>query len=152
MVCGVVLVVVGVSQGKALRLVHKLMEGQGMARQGEKAAVVKRYAELLSQAAAELVEREFGPEGLPRGVKFSELEQLSVELGDGLARRIMQQAVTAQAQADGMAAEICPQCGRELQQHSPDPRILLTRVGEVEWSEPECYCRSCRRAFFPSEP
>lgn len=38
--------------------------------------MVKRYAELLSKAAAELVEREFGPEGLPSGVKFSELEQL----------------------------------------------------------------------------
>ena len=77
------------------------MEEPRLARQGEQAAVVRRQEELLSKAAAELVEREFGPHGLPKGVQFAELEQLSVELGDGLARRIMARAVSGQVRWNG---------------------------------------------------
>ncbi len=46
----------------------------------------------------------------------------------------------------------CPKCGWDaVPKEEAEPRILLTRAGEAEWSEPETYCPHCRRAFFPSE-
>lgn len=123
-----------------------------MARKGEKAVVVRRYSELLLKAAEELVDQEFGPDGIPSQVRFSEVEQISVELGDALARRIMMRAAARQADVETSKGQVCPECQRDLEPLEPEPRILRTRAGEVEWSEPQCYCRRCRRSFFPSKP
>ncbi len=54
----------------------------------------------------------------------------------------------------------CPKCGkvvtaktRETQatQNTGPPRSVLTRAGQAQWVEPEAYCQTCRRSFFPSE-
>jgi hypothetical protein len=55
-------------------------------------------------------------------------------------------------QADAAPPPVCPSCQRALDPGEPDPRLLTTRLGTAEWSEPQAHCRSCRRAFFPSVP
>jgi hypothetical protein len=51
----------------------------------------------------------------------------------------------------------CPKCGGPVQPREspqdtpPKSRAVQTSVGQAQWVEPETYCRSCRRAFFPSD-
>jgi len=121
-------------------------------RKGEKAGIVKRHSQVLDRIAADLVTEEFGPQGVPDGVRFSEVEDLAVELGDALARRIIQDGVARQSAEHQSREHTCPTCGKiGRKKESPDSRILLTRSGDVEWTELECHCRPCRRDFFPSE-
>lgn len=94
----------------------------------------------------------FGPEGPPWGTSFADLEELAVQIGQVVAREVLQQALDAQAQTpppDG--ALICPCCGKATLPAEPEPHFNQTRAGEVTWSEPARTCRSCRKAFFPSE-
>jgi uncharacterized protein with PIN domain len=130
---------------------------QGMARlMGESAVVVQRNQERLERMAAELAEALYGPDGMPWGTRFSELEDSAFELGQALARRLMQRMVRSQA-ADSLPCELkpCPRCGRELgalpdEDSNQEARVLTTRSGEVEWCEPKRHCPTCRRDFFPS--
>lgn len=81
-----------------------------------------------------------------------ELEQLTAEIGDELTR---QMANTDLAERAEEVAEIlehaCPDCGRRCPVEADrEPLILQGQRGEIEYSEPRCHCRSCRRSFFPS--
>lgn len=83
---------------------------------------------------------------------FAEMEQFGHGLGKVLAQRI--QAALAEAQAARMNEQAedlydCPTCGRACRS-DPAPRRLTTLDGEVEFAEPKCFCKSCRKAFFPS--
>ncbi len=124
-------------------------------RKSDRVPAVRRHLPELDEVAGRLVDGEFGEAGLPCGVRFSELEEISVELGHAVARRIMSLAAARQAaalscgDADGKPHG-CPACGREGVSEEDEPRILITRAGDAEWSEPKYKCRSCRRSFFPS--
>src|SRR4051812_17412996 len=94
----------------------------------------------------------FGPDGPPWGTSFADLEELAVQIGQVVAREVLQQALDAQAKTsppDG--ALLCPCCGRVTEAADPEPPPAKTRAGDVTWSEPASTCRSCRKAFFPSE-
>jgi len=94
----------------------------------------------------------WGSDGPPWGTSFADLEELAVQIGSVVAQQVLQQALDAQAQApppDG--ALICPCCGKAAEPTDPEPHFAETRAGEVTWSEPASTCRSCRKAFFPSE-
>jgi hypothetical protein len=67
-----------------------------------------------------------------------------------LAESLARQAAAANHQPS--AARVCPGCQQPLDCDNDHPRIVHTRAGEAEWSEPEGYCTRCRRAFFPSIP
>jgi Zn finger protein HypA/HybF involved in hydrogenase expression len=80
-----------------------------------------------------------------------DIEQLSMEVGDEIARQL---ASGDLAQRSREAAEqrrfSCPECGRECDvEPDLEPLILRGPRGEIEYSEPRCHCRSCRRDFFP---
>jgi hypothetical protein len=94
----------------------------------------------------------FGPEGPPWGTSFADLEELAVQIGQVVAREVLQQSLDAQAQTPPPdAALVCPCCGKATLPADPEPHTAKTRAGEVTWSEPASTCRSCRKAFFPSE-
>jgi hypothetical protein len=77
------------------------------------------------------------------------IEEIAVAVGDALAQKIMEQRLAAEA---ACAEPICPKCqGRGLRK-GEQKRKILTRRGEVEFVDVECYCRRCRRSFFPSLP
>jgi hypothetical protein len=94
----------------------------------------------------------WGPDGPPWGTSFADLEELAVQIGQVVAREVLQQALDAQAQTpppDG--GLICPCCGKATDLTDPEPHTAKSRAGEVTWSEPASTCRHCRKAFFPSE-
>jgi len=114
---------------------------------------VEAHKVYLEGMAKNLVEKLFGPEGPPWGTTFEDLEELVVQLGQKVSRELLRQAL--QKQATGTVpptAQRCPTCHHESEPDDPEPRIVATRVGDAEWSEPHRYCRPCRRSFFPSVP
>ena len=117
------------------------------------AAVVVDQEALIQGVAKHFLQKVFGPEGLPWGTKFSDLEELSVQIGQAISRTLMDQALAGQAQAVPATAEGCGVCGTPVQAGPPGrPRAVTTTVGTVHWTEPERYCPKCRAAFFPSVP
>lgn len=124
-----------------------------MAHIGDPGSVVVDQENLIQGVAKHFLQKIFGPEGLPWGTKFAELEELTVQIGQAISRTMMDQALATQAQAVPATAEACGVCGSPVQAGPPgQPRAVTTTVGTVHWTEPERYCPKCRAAFFPSVP
>lgn len=122
-----------------------------MAKMGKDASeICLEFQERLGAMAKELV-RELYPKGLPRGTKFSELEDVAGALGDEVARRFIEIGVREQAEdwPDDELGE-CPACGGPARKKPDEPRVLKTTRGDVSWRRRVESCPRCRRAFFPS--
>jgi hypothetical protein len=106
----------------------------------------------LGQMARELG-RQIYPDGLPRGTKFSELEAMAGDLGDEIARQLIETHIRGQAQ-EWPEEELgeCPSCGGPARKAPDRPRVLTTTRGDVAWRERVANCPHCRRAFSPSGP
>jgi NADH pyrophosphatase NudC (nudix superfamily) len=106
---------------------------------------------LVQGMAKNLVERLYGPEGPPVGTRFTELEDLVVQLGEVFQESLLGQALDRQSSTiDKKEENICPGCGRPLAARDPEPRLVASRAGEAQWQEPHRYCDKCRKSFFPS--
>jgi hypothetical protein len=111
-------------------------------------AVGLEFRARLGQMAQELA-RELYPGGLPRGTKFSELEDLAGAVDDEIARQFI--AINVQEQADDWPEEElgeCPVCGGAARKTPDEPRVLTTTRGDVAWKERVANCPRCRRVFF----
>lgn len=114
--------------------------------------LLNALAPSLRAAAKNVLHHAYGPDGLPWGTRFSDAEDLAVQVGDLLAREILQLALQGQAarpRPDELTA--CPSCGGPLEGRPAQPRTVLSRRGDVSWDEPNCFCTRCRRAFSPSD-
>ena len=80
-----------------------------------------------------------------------DIEEQAIEIGDEIARRLANADLSERAdEAFQQERFACPDCGRESPvEDDPEPLILQGRRGEIEYAEPRCHCRSCRRDFFP---
>lgn len=122
-----------------------------MARSPDPAATVHDQENLISGVAKHFLHKVYGVEGMPWGTKFSELEELAVQIGQAVSRSMIRQALDNQAQNVPEVAETCGVCGEAVQSGPPpELRAVTTTVGEVCWPEPKRYCPKCRAAFFPS--
>ncbi len=117
-------------------------------------AAVRPVEPYLEGVAKSLVDRIYGPEGLPWGTKLEELVDTVDAVRQALSKKMLALALERQAQREQRPEAFgkCSGCGGPVED-KPDaePRNVQTRVGEAEWDEPHCYCRRCRQAFFPSE-
>jgi hypothetical protein len=107
----------------------------------------------LEGVAKNLIDKLYGPEGPPWGTSLTQIEDLILDIRQRLTKAMVEQALTRQATAHGQrppAYRPCPGCQASLACDDTNPRIVQTRAGEAEWSEPQAYCPRCRRAFFPS--
>jgi hypothetical protein len=110
----------------------------------------------LEGVAKSLVDRLYGDKGPAWGTKLSAIEDTIQAIRHVLSEKMLDEALQRQANTvDERPApfQCCPKCGAEVHK-DPDKdahRSLPTTVGVAEWSEPETYCRPCRRSFFPSE-
>lgn len=109
----------------------------------------KRSAALFEELVETLVD-----EGMQTGefdidsMRFAQMELLGHGLGKELSRRV--QADLARRQGQRMSdAFPCPRCGRDCPTETK-PKPLTTLDGEVHIPESRCFCKSCRKAFFPS--
>jgi len=112
---------------------------------------VRAYVEGVAKS---LVDRLYGPQGLPWGTKLTELEDMVLAVRQVLSDKMLEEALQRQAQAVAARPEPfqrCPKCGKEVKPEEAEPRIMDTRAGEAAWSEPATSCNRCRRSFFPSE-
>jgi hypothetical protein len=124
-----------------------------MATTTDPAAVVLDQENLIQGVAKHFLQKVFGPQGMPWGTKFSDLEELTVQIGQAISRTMMDQALAGQALAGPATAQACGVCGTPVQAGPPgEPRAVTTTVGTVHWIEPKRYCPKCRAAFFPSVP
>jgi hypothetical protein len=80
------------------------------------------------------------------------LEELTVQIGDALARELASIELQRRSAATSAAAtHPCPDCGAVCPvEPDPEPVILQGLRGELEYTEPRCHCTRCRRDFFPS--
>src|SRR5947209_13300196 len=107
----------------------------------------------LQAAAKNVLRHAYGPDGLPWGTRFRDLEDVAVQVGDQLACEVLHAALHGQAHRPlPEDRRRCPGCDQATDERPPEPRDLLTRAGPVAWDEPAAYCTRCRRAFFPSVP
>jgi hypothetical protein len=114
---------------------------------------VEEVRPYVEGVAKNLIDRLYGPDGPPWGTTLTDLEDLLLEVRQILSERMLDLAVTRQAEAlarQPAAARTCPGCQQPLACDAATPRVVQTRAGAAEWSEPEGYCSRCRRAFFPS--
>jgi uncharacterized protein YbaR (Trm112 family) len=105
----------------------------------------------LQAAAKNVLRHAYGPDGLPWHTRFTDVEDIAVQVGNLLAREVLQVALQEQAsrpRPDDLTA--CPSCLGPLDERPDQRRDLQCRPGEVAWQEPATYCPRCRRAFFPS--
>jgi hypothetical protein len=127
-----------------------------MARAKKATPEVDKVRPYLEGVAKNLVDRLYGPDGLPWGTKLTELEDVVVAVREVLSETMLRQALERQAAAverRPAAYQHCPGCRGEVRlEPDPEPRLVKTRGGEAVWPEPETFCRKCRKAFFPSEP
>jgi hypothetical protein len=118
-------------------------------------AAVEQVQPYIEGVAKNLVDRIYGPDGLPWGTKLSELEDMVIAVRQVLSEKMLAQALERQAQAAEQRPEPFQKCsgcsGPVETKPDAEPRNVTTRAGEAEWDEPHCYCRKCRQAFFPSE-
>lgn len=81
-----------------------------------------------------------------------EIEELTAEIGDEVARQLAGRVL--QRRSDSISEVLsheCPDCGRDCPiEPEAEPIILQAIRGDIEYSEPRCFCTRCRRHFFPS--
>lgn len=105
----------------------------------------KKILGLAGQLAVEERER------LQAAGKLIDLEILTAEIGDELARHLASQELSRRSEEVGAKPlHACPECGRECSvERDREPLILKGIRGDLEYQEPRCFCPHCRRAFFP---
>lgn len=98
--------------------------------------------------AQELRREVYGVSRTPTwGTKFTEIEDLGVEIGDLLAREVIGQSLEDQASSTVVSTAVA---GQDGEAGETEVRIVQTRRGEVAWQEPKGYDKPSRKAFFPS--
>lgn len=99
----------------------------------------------------------YGPEGPGLDVDLAGMEELACLTQQGLLEGLCETLTERQGRQlpDTVA---CPKCGAECSVEAPDERSdgesrsrrMQLRGGTFQLKEPQCYCRQCRRSFFPS--
>lgn len=105
-----------------------------------------RLEQRIADMARQLSE-EFGQiEEEPGECLMTQIEDFGAQLGDAVATRIMEQELEGR-RTTGDAK--CPHCNKLGRAKGDRKRPVLTKRGSIEINEPEFYCSSCRRSFFP---
>jgi hypothetical protein len=126
-----------------------------MARKKKVPGIVEPVQPYIEGVAKSLVDRIYGPKGLPWGTRLTELEDVCLAVRELLTEEMLAQALRRQAELSEERPEpyrCCSGCAGPVEPRSDaEPRNVQTRAGDAEWDEPNCYCRKCRQSFFPSE-
>jgi len=106
-------------------------------------------ADELMQELAELFASAENPDGSWK--TFDQMEIAANEVGDRVSQQLAQKSLD-RSLASSTEAPCCPKCSQPgCHLEDPDPRVIQTCPGEVQWNEDEYFCRKCRKAFFPSD-
>jgi hypothetical protein len=111
-------------------------------------ATIEELRQRVEEFARELIAREGLSADKPGVALWTVWEEAACDLGDAFAREILHQQVLRTAPAE--QPHWCPECGAAGLWKKQRKRTIQTRRGVVPITEPECYCKRCRRSFFPS--
>lgn len=102
----------------------------------------EQLVEALVEEGVEASEFEIG------SLRYAQMEALGHGLGKELSRRV-QEALADRQFAEMAKTYRCPQCDRECPAEK-GKKQMSSLDGEVQLSEVRCFCRKCRKSFFPS--
>ena len=104
--------------------------------------------ERLREMARELRQVLYGQEGCPEwGTTFAKIESDGMSVGLELARLLMEQSVSEQAQRMPEPAQCVD--GDVVQPAGTNRSKIESEAGPVNWKEPRGYLKQGRKAFFP---
>ena len=131
-----------------------------MPSQGLKDEKLQELAGLVRGWGKLLAEESYGSDGPGLDVDLASMEDLAVTMQQALLEGLCEELTQRQA---GRLPETlpCPVCNHECEVQRPGetpavgrppnaPRRMQLRGGSFALHEPQCYCRTCRRSFFPS--
>ena len=124
-----------------------------MARPKKRSPQVDEVRPYVEGVAKNLVDKLYGPSGPAWGTTLTQIEDLLLDIRQVLTEKMLDESLARQAAAateQAPAPPACPGCQQPVDYADDHPRIVQTRAGEAQWSEPEGFCTRCRRAFFPS--
>lgn len=82
---------------------------------------------------------------------FDQMEIAANQVGDRVSEQLTQRSLDRSLEGKPQAPR-CPKCDQPgCRLDEPDPRVVQTCRGEVQWNEDEYFCRKCRKSFFPSD-
>jgi hypothetical protein len=85
-----------------------------MARLIDPAVAQQHLEKPLREVAKDRLERVYGPDGVPWAVRFTELEQIAVQLGHAISVGLIEEGRTLPAAAVPAEAEVCG-CGEPVE-------------------------------------
>lgn len=86
------------------------------------------------------------------GSPFAAIEARAADIGDQIAREVAAHRLRMKNETRLPDAQCCcPKCNRLGELKRLRKRQIQTVRGAIELTEPEHYCKQCRRAFFPSD-
>ncbi|MBV8229873.1 MAG: hypothetical protein JO329_07815 [Planctomycetaceae bacterium] len=94
--------------------------------------------------------RAYGEGGPGLDIDFDSIESLAVEIGQAVIRGTIEETLKTQGKRLG-DHQPCPACARDCPVDTAS-RTLQVRGGTIQYHEPICHCRACRRDFFPAAP
>lgn len=109
-----------------------------------------RMKERVQEFVEQLLKEE--KSSLRKAQTLLEIENQAIEIGDELVRQLANTDLSERSSETAQKEQFsCPTCGRSCAiEKAPEPLILQGKRSEIEYSEPRCHCRSCRRDFFPN--
>lgn len=107
-----------------------------MARKKKVPMKVEPVQAYVEGVAKHLIDRIYGPKGLPWGTRLTELEDVCLAVRDILTERMLAQALERQAKSSEEGPAPYQQCsgceGPVEREADPEPRNVQTRAGEAE--------------------
>ena len=114
-----------------------------------KAEIKARIMQLSLELAQEMGEISWEGE---YGSPFAAIEAQAAEIGDLLTREVATQRSRMENETPPPQSQCCcPKCNGPGDLKRLRKRELQTIRGTTELTEPEYYCKKCRRSFFPSD-
>ena len=82
---------------------------------------------------------------------FDQMELHANAIGDRFSTLLAQKSLQRNVDCKSQTPR-CPKCDQlGCGLNEPDPRVIQTTRGQVQWNEDEYFCRKCRKSFFPSD-
>jgi|SRR3954471_10392960 hypothetical protein len=106
----------------------------------------RELEERMRALVAEYLGEQAPPAPVEGGCLATALEDAAMAIGDAVTQEILSHQLSGVPEQD----HPCPICGSPGLKKGHRQRVLQSRRGEVQFSEPELYCKKCRRSFFPS--
>lgn len=105
----------------------------------------ERKAQLM-KAAEELIDRMLAEEKPADEIRFEDIEQAALRVGQGLQAEIVAEATAGAERGEDIK---CPTCGKRMSYQGLRSRPVVSAAGKVTIQRGYYYCRSCKVGSFP---